>query len=80
MLFGSKSPAEKMQELDSCISSWKAALKFGGSQDAEFREFCKTNISRLGRKLTSVARKVMEDAKEYKRKMSLEAALREEED
>lgn len=48
----------RMRELDSCISAWKAALKFGGSQDKEFNEFCKNNISRLGKELVQVAESV----------------------
>ena len=48
----------RMRELDSCISAWKVALKFGGSQDKEFNEFCKNNISRLGKELVQVAESV----------------------
>ena len=48
----------RMRELDSCISAWKTALKFGGSQDREFNEFCKNNISKLGKERVQVAESV----------------------
>ena len=48
----------RMRELDSCISAWKTALKFGGSQNREFNEFCKNNISKLGKELVQVAESV----------------------
>lgn len=51
-------PSIQMKELSSSISAWKAALKFGGSQDKEFNEFCKNNISRLGKELVRVAESV----------------------
>ena len=54
----------RMRELDSCISAWKTALKFGGSQDREFNEFCKNNISKLGKELVQVAESVKRATKE----------------
>ena len=54
----------RMRELDSCISAWKTALKFGGSQDSEFNEFCKNNISKLGKELVQVAESVKRATKE----------------
>ena len=54
----------RMRELDSCISTWKTALKFGGSQDREFNEFCKNNISKLGKELVQVAESVKRATKE----------------
>lgn len=56
----------RMRELNSCISAWKAALKFGGSQDREFNEFCKNNISRLGKELVQIAESVKRAAAERK--------------
>ena len=54
----------RMRELDSYISAWKTALKFGGSQDREFNEFCKNNISKLGKELVQVAESVKRATKE----------------
>ena len=54
----------RMRELDSCISAWKTTLKFGGSQDREFNEFCKNNISKLGKELVQVAESVKRATKE----------------
>lgn len=60
------SPSTRMKDLSSSISAWKMALKFGGSQDREFNEFCKNNISRLGRELVQVAGSVKRSAAEQK--------------
>ena len=59
-------PIMRMMELNSCISAWKTALKFGGSQDREFNEFCKNNISKLGNELVQVAKSVKRAAAEQK--------------
>lgn len=56
------SPSTRMKDLSASISAWKAALKFGGSQDKEFNEFCKNNISRLGKELVQVAESVKREA------------------
>lgn len=58
------SPSTRMKDLSSSISTWKMALKFGGSQDREFNEFCKNNISRLGRELVQVAESVKRSTSE----------------
>lgn len=55
---------ERMKNLSSSISAWKMALKFGGSQDREFNEFCKNNISKLGKELVQVAESVKRATKE----------------
>lgn len=60
------SPLTRMKELSSSISAWKMALKFGGSQDREFNEFCKNNISKLGNELVQVAKSVKRAADERK--------------
>lgn len=60
------SPLTRMKELSSSISAWKMALKFGGSQDREFNEFCKNNISKLGNELVQVAKSVKRAAAERK--------------
>lgn len=52
------SPSTRMKDLSASISAWKMALKFGGSQDREFNEFCKNNISKLGKELVQVAESV----------------------
>lgn len=67
MSMAADTPLMRMRELDSCISAWKAALKFGGSQDKEFNEFCKNNISRLGKELVQVAESVKRAAAERMR-------------
>lgn len=60
------SPSTRMKDLSSRISTWKMALKFGGSQDREFNEFCKNNISKLGNELVQVAKSVKRAAAEQK--------------
>lgn len=62
------SPSTRMKDLSARISAWKMALKFGGSQDREFNEFCKNNISRLGRELVQVTESVKHAAAERKMK------------
>lgn len=60
------SPSMRMKDLSSSISAWKMALKFGGSQDREFNEFCKNNISRLGKELVQIAESVKHATDEQK--------------